>query len=249
MKKIKAPEIKFPTFCVAIASLIGLSTGSHAATTIYADGFNRTGTFNASSPDTTLGSYGGTAGATWTAGGITLSTGTDASVAGTAMGYLPFVPQAGHIYTLTVYADLTGDWSGIGFTTTAAPSLVANLNNVESGAAGAPAWILYQSNVANLRVGGSTVASSTTGGTGYNTVALILDTTGANWKLQGSMNGNTTSVYTFATNPNINTVAISGAYGGGGMTTDSFSLTTNIPEPSAALIGSLGMLALLRRRR
>lgn len=247
MRTIKAPEIKFHTFCVAITSLIGLATGSHAATTIYADGFNRTGSLNASSLDTTSGSYGGTSGATWTSGASTL-TGTDAPFTGNSLAYLPFVPQSGHIYTVTIVAN-DFSWGAVGFTTTTTPSTTANMNNVEGGN-GAPAWILYQSNVANLRRSQATVNSSSAGSSGYNTVSLVLDTTAANWTIQGSMNGvSYGSAYTFVTNPTINTVALSGEYGGAGMTVDSFSLTTNIPEPSAALIGSLGVLALLRRRR
>jgi hypothetical protein len=246
---MKPPNVKHKNPGLAMAlSLLMLPVTSMAQTTIYADDFNRTGDLHTSSPDTALGSYGGTAGATWTAAESIALTGTDAPFSGNALAYLPFIPESGHIYTLTMVAN-DFSWGAVGFTTTATPSTGANLNNVEGGG-GAPAWILYQNDVANLRVGQGTENSSSAGGSGYNTVTLVLDTTGTNWTIQGSMNGTPYgSAYTFATNPVISTVALSAEYGGSGMTVDSFSLTTNIPEPTAALLGGLGMLALLRRRR
>lgn len=233
------------------AACVLMLAGVSRAAIIYSDDFNRTGALNSSSPDATSGLYGGTAGATWTAAsGITL-TGTVAPFNGAALAYLPFSPQSGQVYTLTVYAQDLNDWAGIGFTRTATPSTAANLHNCEPvGGPGAPAWILYQNNVANTMVNQSGVASSSAGGSGYNTVALVLDTTGASWTLQGSMNGSPYgSVYTFATNPTINTVALSAAYGGGGMNTDSFSLTTSIPEPATlGMIGVTAIVMLLRKK-
>lgn len=243
--------MKYPTIGLALASLAALATSVQATHTIYSDGFNRTGNLNGSSPDTTSGLYGGTAGAQWTAGSSTL-TGTEAPFNGLTLAYLPFTPQTGQVYTLTVVAQDGNDWGGIGFTTTATPSTTANLNSVEGGA-GSPAWILYQNNTASLRYGGTTAATSSTH-SGYNTVTLVLDTTGASWKETGFFNGTEYGSHTYASTPVIQTVALSAAYSGGGMNADSFSLTTNlsaIPEPGSLLaLGCLvGSGLVLRTRR
>jgi MYXO-CTERM domain-containing protein len=96
---------------------------------------------------------------------------------------------------------------------------------------------------------------STTYGGGID-MRVVLDTTGGagNWtatwfaKLPASGSFTEVRAATALLNEDINSVgvAISGTGFDGDMT---FFRLTSVPEPSAALLGGLGMLALLRRRR
>jgi hypothetical protein len=85
--------------------------------------------------------------------------------------------------------------------------------------------------------------------TGTQTLTVVLNTTAAQWSAEWFLGNTSIAEAAFAvdTNPTINYVGF-GRNDGAGIDLSSFSLTM-IPEPSAALLGGLGLLALLRRRR
>jgi len=84
---------KLVTRTLLALAAITLAPASMAAI-IYQDSFNLTGNLNGSTPDVT------TNGATWTGGGTTSTTGGGQLSPGLG-GWLPFLPTAGNIYTLS----------------------------------------------------------------------------------------------------------------------------------------------------
>lgn len=132
---------------LAAAAIAALSPLARAGTLIYQDNFDGTGGVVAGrTPTTTNGSFGGTAGATWTSdaaattnpdavftatGGTYTNTGSTNAAIGTfttgadanliTNAYLPFTPQAGQVYDfhLAVAASgvgASGNWLGMAFT-------------------------------------------------------------------------------------------------------------------------------------
>lgn len=75
----------------------------------------------------------------------------------------------------------------------------------------------------------------------------MLDTTTPLWTATWFRDSIQIHTAAYTTNPTINYIGIYKHQTASG-TVDNLSLTV-VPEPSAALLGGLGMLALLRRRR
>jgi hypothetical protein len=114
-------------------------------------------------------------------------------------------------------------------------------------------WILYRPGVGNV----DSFLGPATGGTAdhgnYATSAIfsiVLNTEAAAWTAEWFINGTSVrAAEAYGTNPTIGFVGF-GRENGNNTAIDNFSLSSNaIPEPSAALLGGLGLLALLRRRR
>lgn len=229
---------------IASAVFAAITGGtSQASTVIYFDNFNdsqnidRSGTYTqslgGSAPTTRSGTLGGSASATWTfdaeSGGWGQRDYGDNNVATpTSSNYLAFTPQAGFIYTLeadiTVNVNMGDNWFAIGF--------VQNPSN----------WVVSGAyTVADYNVGtqqGIVRWNSTNLGQTRH-VTYTLDTTAPGWT--NTQNIGYVGWFTAgAGNANLNTAQQ--------VSIDNFSLTA-VPEPGAALLGGLGLLALLRRRR
>jgi hypothetical protein len=229
---------------IAAAAFAGITGGAaHAATVIYFDDFNDqqninsggsyTQTLAGSAPTTRSGALGGSASATWVASAETGGWGqrdyADNNVATpTSSNYLAFTPQAGYIYTLeadiTVNVNLGEDWFAIGFVQNPTNWVVSGAYTVADYNVGTQQGIVRW-NATNL------------GQTRH--VIYTLDTTAPGWT--NTQNIGYVGWFTAgAGGPNINSTQQ--------VSIDNFSLTA-VPEPSAALLGGLGMLALLRRRK
>lgn len=248
-----------------VASAVAwIMTGSSMAAVIYQDTFNRDSTLNGnqinvSTGFTGTGSYGGSATAQWVAGGsfATSSTTGLVSAAGSTSAYLPFIPQAGNIYTLSASMQSLGaNWVALGFATVN----FASPTTASWHASNSPvSWVLMRTGSGTGKVtffGGPGASDSTSPSvsinSGLNTLTFVLDTQTNvnNWTSTLYLNGVSTGVSRTYSAASWTANAIGfGDNGSDSLRADSFSLTTNIPEPSAALLGAFGMLALLRRRR
>lgn len=242
---------------IILAALIGISASpTFAVTVLYSDDFSRDGTanLNATTPDTTIGTN------TWSAntniknnGSITpVTTSSDAAAA------LAFTPTTGNIYTLsaTLAAPTGGNtsspWFAFGFTDTFTTGGVPNATYT--------AWMLWRStadateaNRGDLNLYRLNVTEAFPGNpaaknvTGTQTLSVVLDTTTTLWSIEWFQGATSLGTMDYEVNPTISNVVIA-RNNGAGFDLDSMSLTV-IPEPSTALLGGLGLLALLRRRR
>ena len=227
----------------SIFLLLAFASAAKAATVIYYDDFNDqqnidkggsyTQSLHTSTPTIRNGILGGSASATWVANAETGGWGQrdygDNNVATpTSSNYLAFTPQAGYVYTLeadiTVNVDLGENWFTIGFVQNPTNWVVSGAYTVGDYNIGTQQGIIRW-NATNL------------GQTRH--VTYTLDTTAPGWT--NTLNIGYVGWFTsFAGGLNINSQ--------NQVSIDNFSLTA-VPEPGAALLGGLGLLALLRRRR
>lgn len=252
---------KFKSHGLALATIVGFAaTSSHGATVLFSDDFNRDAALHGSAPSYLGTGYGSL---TWKALGqnTTTSGGGLAHVTsgggGAGQGFnaiLAFTPESGKQYLFEIRADVTvgnvsigmGNHNGAGIggydwlSQTMDPSLVGNFGS---------SFLWGRNPAASAGTDNLTSYDGTGASSGFNTMSWLLDTTQAQWTATFAFNGTTIgTVNTSASD--INYVGF--GRGGGGsdpqFVVDSVSMTL-IPEPSAALLGGLGMLALLRRRR
>ena len=216
-----------------------------SASTIYHDSFTRSDLLNGSAPDVV-----NAGGAIWTAatGWNTYVDGTTAKTTtggGRASAYLPFMPSAGFIYTLSMdlVVDETYDansWLAFGFaganSTTAWP--VDNDpwfydRNVNQGT---PAEPLAAANALfGLTDAGVTWKPVGSGVTVPHTLAVILDTTTTPWTAEFRLNGSTVGTDALDTNPPISYVGFSvGAYHK--VAVDDFRLSCSAPTAGMVVI-------------
>lgn len=272
--------------CAAMAAVLVSAAGMAHAGVIYSDNFTGTaGTaLGGSAPTTASGTDGGSATATWnaatTAAAATTTTATgfwqyngsgSASITGTdvnattgvangliAGAYLPFVPQAGQVYTLTITLAPTigdgtsGNWLGIGFFQAAlnghavSGTNAALSNNNPYGLLIDKPTGVYQSfaGLGTANAGPTATIAKTP-----HTFAIQLDTTGTNYTFAWSVDGGAFSTpQTASATPNIGLVGFGTNKQAGSVS--SFSLSTNVPEPTsvAALAGGAALLVSRRRR-
>ncbi len=243
---------------LATAALAGLAAlPALAATTIYSETFSSpwegpsndgTDPLNGTTPTVTLGTN------TWAAsdwrenGTAPTSTSTNDDDS----AFLAFTPTGGAIYTLS--ATLTQPsggsgtgWAAIGFTGGNATT-ASFFNN------SAAPWMLWRPSSASAANEVTTFLGTGTGGgasegafTGTATFDIVLNTEATAWTAEWFVNGTSVRTETYGTNPTITHIGL-GRENGQSSDFSNFSLT-QIPEPSSALLGGLGMLALLRRRR
>ncbi len=219
--------MKLKTSIIMAAAMACFSVGANAATTIFQDGFTTPGINNGGPYTSSLGGTAPTVGAgLWTNGAETGGHGQTGGGFATpsSSNFLAFTPVQGYIYTLSATMDWTSDpggdrWMVLAFTDFQNHNWNGTGNFISSGG------VASTSEAALVRPGDTT-----------QTYTVTLDTTAPGWT--------NTDGYAYvgwimnnASDVNIGAARIT-----------NFSLTS-VPEPSSALLGGLGLLALLRRRR
>jgi hypothetical protein len=239
----------------ALAGIALLALPAQAVTVLYSDDFSGNGTanLNATTPDTTIGTN------TWSANTNIKDNGSATAVASAdAAAGLAFTPTVGKVYTLSVtLAAPTGGgtsspWFAFGFTDVFATGTVPQATYT--------AWMLWRStadateaNRGDLNLYRLSTSDAFPGNpaaknvTDTQTLSIVLDTTTTLWSMEWFQGATSLGTMDYVSNPTINNVFF-GRNTGAGFNLDSMSLTV-VPEPRAALLGGLGLLALLRRRR
>ncbi|MFA6288935.1 MAG: hypothetical protein WC661_16255 [Opitutaceae bacterium] len=247
---------------IALSAAMIAAASASASTIIYSDDFNGSAATNLNglAPDVRSGTDGGSASATWTS--YLTNFHADGSVAGVNTGtsgqaieaYLPFTPNTGNIYTLTIDLNpgnaASVNWMAVGFT-----SNLATTNSFSYG--GNAAWVIYsQRGDGSAKSSGNTNFStgaafgSNTGVSDPMRVTITLNTTTALWSTTYSAFNLTTSTivgsssFVYTTNP-----SITGVFFGSLLTTgtvDNLQLSvTAIPEPSTFAVIAGGMALVL----
>ena len=226
--------MKLKTTHLASMSFAIMVSMSQAATVIYYDDFNDQQNFNAggpytqtlanTTPTTRIGTLGGSASATWLAGVETGGWGQrdygDSNVATpTSSNFLTFTPVSGYDYTVQMTVDTTALGGGGG-----ASWFTVGFTSSQHNWNGADGGTIDTTDL--VRFNTNTTATITYTRSGADLIAAGINYVGWITDAAGVMN-------------------LSGAQQ---VKIDNFSLTA-VPEPDAALLGGLGMLALLRRRR
>jgi hypothetical protein len=253
------------------------ASNASAVTVIYQDDFSGGAVgLNGTNPDTGANPW--IAAPTFSANGaVADSIGASATLAFTPQnGFLYTLDASFRNFANAGSVDPDQDWIAVGFAngqSTGTGNGPRFAGTVVTNAVHGIAWSFVRGNttatVENTAwLGTPADGSPTGGGIAWSDTALattyasgldlrvVLDTTGgtgtwnATWFAKAPASSDFTEVLGTTTllSENINSVGI--ARSGQGFTADvtSFSLTA-IPEPSAALLGGLGLLALLRRRR
>ena len=238
-----------------LASL--LSPASARAGLIYSDTFNGSSAngLTGTTPGTTSGTFGGTAGATWSAKDEVFKA--DGSVVtgfGGGSAALPFTPQTGQKYTLSATVDTTvggANWIGLGFEEHSFPPGAFDLPDNNGYA-----WMILRETRGGNQ-GAYLLGPTITGpsgsfdtGSGPLNLAVVLDTSAANWTAQYFVDGSAVSAaVAYAVNPTIGFAGFSTINSGGG-TVDNFSLdVAPVPEPGTLAVGLLCLGAGMARRR
>ncbi|MDF3130255.1 PEP-CTERM sorting domain-containing protein [Kiritimatiellaeota bacterium B1221] len=245
-------------------SLLLLSFGHVSAEVLVSDSFEGAGTssLNGYTPDT---------GATWVAYSPGVDQGWKVSGGNAYMGSASINNGMGgvelganyfsnnpNVYTLEATLTISStdtNWYGIGFSQTAVTG--SSGYYAGGGTEGRP-WIFLRGNgEANVRAGGATGTnlSKVTGNSTTNaTLKLVLDTSVANWTVDGYINGTQMDLnggsagmtFAYSSNPsNIGNVGMSASANVVGQVHD-FTLSV-IPEPSTFLLFSLGLFLLVCR--
>lgn len=261
-----APRLGFArtirSMTIGLSAAMIAATSAFASTIIYSDDFSGSAATNLNglAPDVRSGTDGGSASATWTSYQTNFHA--DGSVAGVNTGtagqaieaYLPFTPNTGNIYTLTIDLNpgnsASVNWMAVGFTNN-----LATTNSFSYG--GNASWVIYsQRGDGSAKSSGNTNFS--TGATfGSNTgvsdpmrVTITLDTTAALWSTTYSTFNLTTSTivgsssFAYTTNPSITGIFIGSLLTTG--TVDNLQLSVAaIPEPSSFAFLAGGMALVL----
>ncbi len=166
--------------------------------------------------------------------------------------FLPFVPLSGNIYTLSLTMTAPANGSSttgqnfLGFTETKLTT-----SHFVTGNNAGPYFQRGRNPANEVFSGlgpGATLVLSEAVHTGTQTFSIVLNTQAAAWTAEWFIGGvSVRGATAYSTNPTINYVGF-GRLDGTQSTVTNFTLDV-VPEPRAALLGSLGMLMLLRRHR
>jgi hypothetical protein len=239
-----------------VASLALLSQFDTQAAVIYSQAFTGAPAsgLNATTVSTSSGTLGGTAGATWNANTNFNANGTLAATT-RSMALLSFAPQSGFEYELSATVSLTGGFFGIGFCDVISftggatnndrmiTGSATNYGMMFMNAAVAPVAYSTYSSGANLLDTNVTLPAALPS---YD-LKITLDTTAANWAVKYYINGTAVNTFTHVGSTPIDSIGFTAGNATTATTFSNFKLQT-IPEPSAALLGCLGLLGMLRRR-
>lgn len=253
---IKCHGLRSWTVVATILSLLSVTSMVRAQTTIiYQDSFSRTGALFGTTPDVV-----NTGGATYSGADDLQSDGsqvfwtypnpevrTNADLTTYSYyenAFLPFTPQAGHVYSLSADIQPLGtndQWLALGFTGLNAVSNSYFLK--DANPFGAPWMLVRGSNrqFQNFAQGGN---RGNVNGPGFGMtnvidyLSIVLDTTTPLWSVSWQTNGVQMLSYTYTANPTINYVGF-GADNTVGVL-DNFTLLDTVPEPSVAGILALG---------
>jgi hypothetical protein len=264
---------------IGLAVLVLAAPAANASIVLYSSSFGgSSGTNLNGTAVTTSGAtgaqhiqYGTSASAAWSAAtafkadGSFVQSGAFNSTANRVSATIAFTPQNGYVYNLTMTTGFTqvpvvaeAAFHALGYFETS--GYTGNINS----ATGAGVWALTRpgdttavDQVAHYNVtgGAGNVGQLAEDTTAPSTLRITLDTTGGagNWAATYYVGDGSGGFNLLGSAADLNAVAIGsvgiGVYNADGTANfQSFELSV-VPEPSAALLGSLGMLALLRRRR
>jgi len=229
---IHAMRMKRNLFLAGVLPLLLCSLG-HAQTTIYSQTFSGGATsINQTAPTTATESAGGTSSAIWhdvlnTSTNTLYANGSWNGAEGDSVE-LPFTPQNGYIYTLTVSMTFTGypgSWVGAGFAQQYNYNTGATDGRFTNSTVQGTDWAIFTESSGTLQWFGGPETAATVGTVAAivpanvpatHTMVLTLNTTAPAWTITCSMDGkavvtsNTSGsgVYTYATNPVIGAVGI-----------------------------------------
>jgi hypothetical protein len=240
-----------------VAALFAITSSTQAAT-IYLDPLDGAdATLTGTAPEDRTGGVGS---ADWTANanGLFQADGDALSSATLNAGvFLPFTPSAGFIYTLSADVNTTAgvlDWISLGFADLNGDNVFndASVNGYGTMFVRANRGAGLGKAFSGVGVGGEVTFTTTTGAQQLQVVLDASDANAANWTMQFYYNGSAVSSAVTADSgsfANISYVGFTKIKTAEGTVKD-FELTA-VPEPSAALMLSLGLagLALMRRRR
>jgi len=249
--------MKIKSIGLATITLLCASTIAQAAV-LFSDDFNRTGALN--------GSTTATGGLTWSSSNNNSTVTDDGGRTGGWNAKVAFTPESGKLYLLTVTTTSTiqnalelgfGN-SGSSFFGGDFDGLIQKVGNMQTARIGPDAdYNTFGPTVSGTRSHSSYTLDSGTGNGFVNTLTLLLDTTSGlatsqmTWSINGVQKGTWSADVT-----GYNSVMFGrGRFGGEGGSDPTGNNTVSniqlevIPEPTTALLGGIGMLCLLRRRR
>ncbi len=231
---------------VFLAASLAASYSASSAI-IYSDRFTRTGALAGSSPDVVSGTNGSTPGAVWSSNAAWTLDGTVTSTTGSsnANAYLPFTPELGTEYTLTVnLASTSGSWLALGFMIQATnPGTIDGSNGFQQIPPLPVFWMLLQTDSGIQAFGGGGTADqkfALGAGTGTQgglySINLTKTSAGGDYDYSFSWPGITTTTYTKNIGGNlISGVGFGQPGGANSSVVDNFTLTA-VPEPGTPMM-------------